>query len=300
MVSKLNMDHIMDKAEILIEALPYIQKFAGKIMVVKYGGSVMDDDDLKAKVIQDIALLKLVGFKPVVVHGGGSEISKWAAKTGMKTKFVDGLRVTDENTLKVTEMVLYTVNQELVSMIGQLGVRTVGLSGKDAGLILAEKRMPGGHDIGYVGRVKKIDTEIIYNMLDNDLVPVISPIGMGEDGQGYNINGDEVACEVAKALNAEKLAFLTDADGLYEDADDPDTLISEIYVEDARKLIESGSVAGGMLPKLKNCIDAAESGVARVHILNGNVAHCVLLEIFSNRGVGTAILNKKEMKFYHE
>jgi acetylglutamate kinase len=300
MVSKLNMDQVMGKAEILIEALPYIQRYAGKIMVIKYGGSVMENQELKEKVIQDVAMLKLVGFRPVVVHGGGNEISKWSGSMGLTPKFIDGLRVTDSKTLKVTEMVLYSINQELVSMLGQLGVKAVGLSGRDAGLIMAEKRTPNGVDMGYVGKIVKVNTEIINGMLKNDLVPVISPIGMGEDGHGYNINGDEVACEVAKALKADKLAFLTDADGLYEEHDDPDSLISEIYAEEAKAVIEGGGVVGGMLPKLENCIGAVESGVSRVHILNGNVPHCVLLEFFSNRGVGTAILSKKEKKYYHE
>ena len=298
MVSKLNMDQVMGKAEILIEALPYIQRYAGKIMVIKYGGSVMENQELKEKVIQDVAMLKLVGFRPVVVHGGGNEISKWSGSMGLTPKFIDGLRVTDSKTLKVTEMVLYSINQELVSMLGQLGVKAVGLSGRDAGLIMAEKRTPNGVDMGYVGKIVKVNTEIINGMLKNDLVPVISPIGMGEDGHGYNINGDEVACEVAKALKADKLAFLTDADGLTKSMM---ILIHsyQLYAE-GRKLYRRGGVVGGMLPKLENCIGAVESGVSRVHILNGNVPHCVLLEFFSNRGVGTAILSKKEKKYYHE
>jgi len=300
MTSKLNMDKIYDKASILIEALPYISRFAGKTMVIKYGGSVMDNEELKKSVIQDIALLKLVGFRPVIVHGGGKKISQWSRQSGLKPQFVDGLRVTDAKTLKVTEMVLYTINQEIVSKIGCLGVKAIGLSGKDAGMIIADKRMPEGNDIGYVGHIKEVNTEIINSMLDDDFVPVISPIGMDENAQGYNINGDEVACEVAKALQAEKLAFLTDADGLYEDFYDPDTLISEIYVDEAKTLVEGGTVVGGMLPKLCNCIEAVESGVSRVHILNGNIQHSILLEIFSNRGVGTAILSRKESKYYHE
>lgn len=300
MVSRLNMDKALDKAEILIEALPYIRKFNRKVIVVKYGGSAMENDDLKKKVMEDVVLLKLVGFKPVIVHGGGKEISRWCGKVGIESRFSEGLRVTDEDTLEVAEMVLAKVNQELVSMIRSLGVLPAGVSGKDGGLLTVSRKQPGGQDIGFVGEIQKVNTKILWDLLKADYLPVVYSIGADEDGQAYNVNADDAACEIAKAMGAEKLAFLTDADGVYEEAGDPDTLISELYVTAARELITSGNISGGMLPKIENCISAIENGVKRVHILNGEIPHCLLLEIFTHRGVGTAILGDKEEKFYHD
>ena len=288
----------IDKASVLIEALPYIQRFNRQIIVVKYGGSAMLDEELRQSVIEDVVLLKLVGFKPVIVHGGGKEISKWLTRSGVETKFYDCLRITDTDTLDVAEMVLGKVNNELVSRAESLGIKAVGISGKDGNLLTAEKNEPDGKDIGYVGKVTDVDPKIIYDLLDNDFLPVIYPIGKGADGQGYNINGDHAATAIAKALEANKLAYLTDIVGVCTDPKDPDTLISELYSDDAKKLIEDGTVKGGMIPKLENCIEAIEAGVKRVHILDGRIPHCLLLEIFTDKGIGTAIMNSNEKKYY--
>ncbi len=294
------MKELLEKAEVLIEALPYIQRFNRKIIVVKYGGSAMVDEELKKSVIQDVTLLKLVGFKPIIVHGGGKEISKWVGKVGMEAEFVNGLRKTDEATMEIAEMVLGKVNKSLVQKVEQLGVNAIGISGKDGGLLKVDKKLSDGQDIGYVGEVKEVNPKILYDLLEKDFLPIICPIGLDDDFHTYNINADDAACSIARAIEAEKLAFLTDIEGVYKDPDDKNTLISELKISDAKKLIADGYIGGGMLPKLNNCIDAIENGVSRVHILDGRIAHCLLLEIFTNRGIGTAILGDKEMKFYHE
>ena len=290
----------LDKAEVLIEALPYIRRFNRKIIVVKYGGSAMVDEQLKRDVIKDVCLLKLVGFKPIIVHGGGKEISRWVGKVGMEPKFINGLRVTDADTMEIAEMVLNKVNKELVSLIQSLDIKAVGISGKDGGLLNVEKKYSGGEDIGFVGNVKKVNPKILMDLLDKDFLPVVCPIGMDDTFQTYNINADDAACAIAKAVNAEKLAFLTDIEGVYRDPKDPSSLISGRYVRDAKTLIENGNGGGGMIPKLQNCIDAIEEGVSRVHILDGRIPHCLLLEIFTNKGIGTAILRKTEEKYYHD
>ena len=295
-----NMKEIMEKAEVLIEALPYIQRFNRKIIVVKYGGSAMVDEELKKNVIQDVTLLKLVGFKPIIVHGGGKEISKWVGKVGMEPEFVNGLRKTDAATMEIAEMVLGKVNKSLVQMVESLGVNAIGISGKDGGLLKVDKKLSNGQDIGFVGDVKEVNPKILYDLLEKDFLPIVCPVGMDDEFNTYNINADDAACAIARAVKAEKLAFLTDIEGVYKDPEDKDTLISELPVSDARKLIEDGYIGGGMLPKINNCIDAIENGVSRVHILDGRIAHCLLLEIFTNRGIGTAILGDKETKFYHE
>lgn len=295
-----SMDEIMKKAEVLIEALPYIQRFNRKIIVVKYGGSAMVDDDLKHNVIADVVLLKLVGFKPIIVHGGGKEISKWVAKSGMEPKFINGLRVTDEPTMEIAEMVLNRVNKSLVQMIQQLGVKGVGISGKDGGLLHVQKRYSDGQDIGYVGEIDEVTPKILFDLLEKDFLPVVCPIGYDDNFDTYNINADDAACAIAKAVNAEKLAFLSDIEGVYRDFNDKSTLISELELDEAERFIREGFVGGGMIPKLSNCIDALKKGVSRVHILDGRIPHCLLLEIFTNKGIGTAILNHKEEKYYHE
>lgn len=287
-----NMQQYLDKAQVLIEALPYIQRFNRKIIVVKYGGSAMVDEELKKRVIEDVTLLKLVGFKPIIVHGGGKEISKWVRMSGKEPEFYHGLRVTDKDTMEVAEMVLFKVNQELVAMMAEAGVKAVGLSGKDAEMIHVTKKEVPGKDLGYVGEVKKVDTELLEALIQDDFVPVISPIGLGDDFEPYNINADDTACAVASALNAEKLVFLTDIEGVFVDPEDKSTLISEMDLAQAREFIARGVVGGGMLPKLQNCIEAIENGVARVHVLDGRVPHCLLLEFFTEKGVGTAILKE--------
>ena len=295
-----NMKELLQKAEVLIEALPYIQRFNRKIIVVKYGGSAMVDEELKKPVIQDVTLLKLGGFKPIIVHGGGKEISKWVGKVGMEPVFINGLRKTDEATMEIAEMVLNKVNKSLVTLVQELGVNAVGISGKDGGLLKVEKKYSNGEDIGFVGEITEVNPQILYDLLEKDFLPIICPVGMDAEYNSYNINADDAACAIAKAVKAEKLAFLTDIEGVYKDPKDKDTLISELRVSEARELIGDGFIGGGMLPKLNNCIDAIENGVSRVHILDGRIAHCLLLEIFTNRGIGTAILGDKETKFYHE
>ena len=292
-----NMEQYLEKASVLIEALPYIQRFNRKIIVVKYGGSAMTDEELKKNVIEDVTLLKLVGFKPIIVHGGGKEISRWVSKVGMEPKFINGFRVTDEDTMEIVEMVLNKVNKSLVDKVEQLGVKAVGITGKDGGLLHVTKKYTDGQDIGYVGDVDRVDPKIIFDLLENDYLPIIAPTGLDDDFNTYNINADDAASAIAKAVKAEKLAFLSDVEGVYMDQNDPSTLISELHLRDAHKLIEDGIISGGMLPKINNCIDVVENGVKRVHILDGRIPHCLLLEIFTNKGIGTAILDDDESKF---
>ena len=283
------MDQVMQKASVLIEALPYIQKFNRKIIVVKYGGSAMSNEELQRNVIQDVTLLKLVGFKPIIVHGGGKAISKWVGKVGEEAKFVNGLRVTDEETMEIAEMVLGRVNKNLVTMVEELGVKAVGISGKDGGLLKVNKKYADGQDIGYVGEINKVDPKVLYDLLEKDFLPIVAPVGLDDDFNTYNINADDAACAVARAVGADKLVFLTDIEGLYKDINDKSSFISRLSAGQAEELINSGVIGGGMLPKLNNCTAAIRNGVNRVHILDGRVPHCLLLEIFTNEGVGTAI-----------
>ncbi len=295
-------DSWLEKAGILIEALPYIREFNGKTIVVKYGGSAMTDPALRRSVIRDVALLKLVGMKPIIVHGGGKEISKWVKLSGQTPEFVNGLRVTDQNTMEIAEMVLNKVNKHLVQYMEQNGVAACGICGKDGGTLMVKKKeIPGGRDIGYVGEVTQVNTKLIDTLVANDIVPVICPVGLGEaDFHTYNINADDAACAIAEAEHAEKLAFLSDIEGVYRDPHDPETLISELTVEETRAFIASGNAGGGMLPKLTNCIAAIESGVSRVHILDGRVEHSLLLEFFTDRGIGTAIISDSAKRYYSE
>ena len=290
----------LEKAAVLVEALPYIQKFNRKVIVVKYGGSAMVDEQLKKSVISDVTLLKLVGFKPIIVHGGGKEISKWVGKVGKEAQFINGLRVTDEETMEIAEMVLGRVNKSLVSMVEELGVKAVGISGKDGGLLKVKKKYADGKDIGYVGEITDVDPKILYDLMEKDFLPIICPVGLDDEFNTYNINADDAACAIARAVGANKLAFLTDIEGLYRDFEDKSSLISEITVKEAKELIAGGTIGGGMLPKLSNCIDAIEAGVSRVHIIDGRIPHSILMEIFSDRGVATAILGDTEEKYYHE
>ena len=290
-----NMEEILSKAEVLIEALPYIQRFNRKIIVVKYGGSAMSSEELQKNVIKDVTLLKLVGFKPIIVHGGGKEISRWVGKVGKEAKFVNGLRVTDAETMEIAEMVLNKVNKGLVSMVQELGVKAVGISGKDGGLLKVDKKYSNGEDIGFVGDIKDIDPKILYDLLERDFLPIVAPIGMDDNFQTYNINADDVACAIAKAVGAEKLAFLTDIEGLYKDINDKSSFISRLSASEADQLISDGFIGGGMLPKLANCTSAIKNGVNRVHILDGRIPHCLLLEIFTQKGIGTAIVKDDEV-----
>ena len=284
------MDQILSKAEVLIEALPYIQQFNRKIIVVKYGGSAMSNEELQKNVIKDVTLLKLVGFKPIIVHGGGKEISRWVGKVGKEAEFVNGLRVTDDETMEIAEMVLNKVNKNLVRMVEELGVRAVGISGKDAGLLQCIKKCPDGKDIGFVGEIVGVDPKVLYDLLEKDFLPIVAPIGLDDQYMTYNINADDAACAIAKAVGADKLVFLTDIEGLYRDIEDRSSFISRLTASQADELIESGCIGGGMLPKLSSCTDAIKEGVNRVHILDGRIAHCLLLEIFTDKGIGTAII----------
>lgn len=288
------MSRILEKAETLIEALPYIQKFNRKIIVVKYGGSAMSNEELQKNVIKDVTLLKLVGFKPIIVHGGGKEISRWVSKVGKEAEFVNGLRVTDAETMEIAEMVLNKVNKSLVSMVQELGVKAVGISGKDGGLIRCNKKYVDGQDIGFVGDIRKVKPKILYDLLEKDFLPIVAPIGLGDNFDSYNINADDAACAIARAVSAEKLAFLTDIEGLYRDINDKSTFIPRLTASAAEDLVNSGYIGGGMLPKLMNCVDAIREGVNRVHILDGRIPHCLLLEVFTKQGIGTAIIEDND------
>ena len=288
------MDQVMQKASVLIEALPYIQKFNRKIIVVKYGGSAMSNEELQRNVIKDVTLLKLVGFKPIIVHGGGKAISKWVGKVGKEARFVNGLRVTDEETMEIAEMVLGRVNKNLVTMVEELGVKAVGIRGKDGGLLKVDKKYADGQDIGFVGDIKEVDPKVLYDLLEKDFLPIVAPVGLDDDFNTYNINADDAACAIAKAVGADKLVFLTDIEGLYKDINDKSSFISRLTAGQAEELINGGIIGGGMLPKLNNCTSAIRNGVNRVHILDGRVPHCLLLEIFTNEGVGTAIISDDE------
>ena len=288
-----------DKAEILVDALPYIQEFYGTTVVIKYGGNAMINDALKENVMRDVALMKFVGIRPILVHGGGPEITGFLKKVGKESTFVSGLRVTDEETVEIAEMVLDgKLNSEIVGLLNLRGVRAVGLSGKDAGLIKAQKKLATVYendtahqiDIGYVGEVTEINTSIIADLLNQGYVPVIAPIGMGEHGESYNINADYVAAEIAGALHAEKMLLLTDVEGVYKDFADKSSLISQLSMAEAREYIRSGVIEGGMIPKVEACLRALEAGAHKAHIIDGRLTHSIILEIFTSRGIGTMVL----------
>ena len=251
-MEKPEMEQIRKKAEVLIEALPYIQQFNRKIIVVKYGGSAMSDEELEKNVIKDVTLLKLVGFKPIIVHGGGKAISRWVEKVGKKPEFINGLRVTDEETMEIAEMVLGSVNKKLVSMVEELGVSAVGISGKDGGLLQVEKKYPDGQDIGFVGDVKKVNPKLLYDLIDSDYLPIVSPIGLDENCQTYNINADDAACAVARAVGADKLVFLTDVEGLYRDFSDKASFIFTHHGE------RCGGAFGKRIHRRRDAAEASE------------------------------------------
>ena len=294
------MRHAEKKAGTLIEALPYIQEFYGKTIVIKYGGNAMINDDLKNKVMEDVSLMKYIGMRPVIVHGGGPDITQFLKKVGKQSDFISGLRVTDEETVEIAEMVLDgKVNSDIVNLLNHRGVRAVGLSGKDAGLIRASKKLAtvydgDGHkesvDIGYVGQVDSIDAKILVDLIANDYIPVIAPIGVGEDGESYNINADYVAAEIAGALKAEKLLLLTDTEGVYKDFEDKDTFISSLTADEAREYIKSGVISGGMIPKIEACLKSLESGTNKIHIIDGRQPHSIILELLTSEGIGTQVI----------
>ncbi len=296
------MNKFIEKAEILMESLPYIKAFNSKTFVIKYGGSAMLDDSLKSDVIHDIILLKYIGINPVIVHGGGPIITTYLEKLGVKTKFVNGLRVTDKQTMDIVQMVLVgKINQEIVSMLNHFGGKGLGLTGKDANLVIARKIVPELNydknnksqeniDLGYVGEIDKINPEIIFNLCRNGYIPVISPIGVGLDGESYNINADTVAGEIAQALKAEKLIMLTDVEGIYEVPDNKSTKIDFLTSAKALEMLASNQINGGMIPKVKACLEAVDNGVNRTHIIDGREKHSLLLEIFTDTGIGTMVV----------
>ncbi|MBZ4673266.1 MAG: acetylglutamate kinase [Spirochaeta sp.] len=283
------------KAEVLIEAIPYIRTFAGSIVVVKYGGSAMVDEQLKKSVIQDIAMLKYIGLKPVVIHGGGKEITSLLDRLGKKSEFLDGLRVTDAETAQVAEMVLSgSIGKSLVSELEQVGISAVGISGKDGRTLLCSKKLDDkGRDLGYVGHVEKVDTSLLETLLSNNFVPVVSPVGVDEEGNTYNINADYAASAVAGSLSAQKLVFLTDVEGILKDKDDPSSIIRTLSTRQAEAYIQDGTINGGMIPKVQCCLDGLERGVSSVHVLDGRVPHAILLEIFTTRGIGTMVTKEE-------
>ena len=293
------MKHAEKKAGTIVEALPYIQAFYGKTIVIKYGGNAMINEDLKQKVMEDVSLMKYVGMQPVIVHGGGPDITQFLKKVGKKSDFVSGLRVTDEETVEIAEMVLDgKVNSNIVNLLNKRGVRAVGLSGKDAGLIKATKKMATVYDeegnkekvdIGYVGQVDSIDASILRDLLDMDYIPVIAPIGVGEDGESYNINADYVAAEITGALKAEKLLFMTDIEGVYKDFEDKDSFISSLTDVEAREYIKTGIISGGMIPKVEACLRSLDAGTQKVHIIDGRQPHAIILELLTEQGIGTQV-----------
>jgi acetylglutamate kinase len=293
--SDAQMQELIAKADILLDALPYIRRYSGKTMVIKYGGHAMTDDELKESFAQDIVLLKFVGINPVIVHGGGPQIGQLLTQLGIESQFVRGMRVTDAQTMDVVEMVLGKISKDIVSLINRHGGRAVGLSGKDGELIHAKKLTvetqeagkAGKVDIGLVGEVRAVNPAIIESLDRSDFIPVIAPVGVGEHGETYNINADLVAGEMAKALRAEKLILLTDVEGI-RDADG--NLMPAIDMDRAVQLIRQGVISGGMIPKVECCIEALRGGARKTHIIDGRVRHAVLLEIFTREGVGTEVV----------
>lgn len=284
------MNYTSEEASILVQALPYIQKYNGKIIVIKYGGNAMVDDELKRSVCRDAVLMHYVGMKPILVHGGGPEISAVMKKVGKEPTFVNGLRVTDEETMEIVEMVLAgKTNKGIVSIINNLGGRAVGLSGKDANLIVAEKAA-GEVDLGFVGEVAKINPTILTDLLEHGYIPVISSVAIGPNGESFNVNADHIAGEIAAEVGAAKLMMMTDVPGIYADFSNKSTLISELSVADATKMIATRHIDKGMIPKVEACITALAGDVDRTHIIDGTMPHSLLMEIFTDTGIGTMIV----------
>jgi len=286
------MDSIANKATILTEALPYIQRLQGKTIVIKYGGNAMGNDKVTQSVMQDITLLKYVGMNPIVVHGGGPEINKMLKQLSIESSFHKGLRITDKDAIDVVQMVLAgKINKEIVSILNSLGGRAVGICGKDGNLIEVEPmKSEDGVNLGFVGEIKKINPQLVELLAKDEYIPVVAPIGIGPDGQSYNINADTVAGSIAWALKAEKLIFLTDIDGIRSNPSDAGSLISTITVENANNLIADGTIKEGMIPKVKGCIEAVKNGVNFAHIVNGTIPHPIVLEIFTDTGIGTMMM----------
>ena len=294
------MDELVKKAEILVEALPYIQTFAGKTIVIKYGGAAMENDSLKHSVMQDVVLMKYIGMNPVVVHGGGNQISEWMRRVGKEAEFVQGLRVTDAETVEIAEMVLAgVINKEIVSLINLHGGKAVGLCGKDANLIRVQKHYPQvvnengkttSVDIGFVGEIVGVKPDVLFTLDQAGYIPVLAPNGVGDDDCTYNVNADTMAGEIAAALSAEKLILLTNQRGILQDLNDESSLISRIRTTEIEGLVADGIIGSGMLPKVEVCVTALNSGVWKTHIIDGRINHAILLEVFTQSGIGTEIL----------
>lgn len=288
---------IIEKAKVLSEALPYIQAFKDQVVVIKYGGSAMLDPKINETIIQDMVLLKSVGLRPVIVHGGGPEINQVLNKMAIESSFIDGLRVTTKETVEVVEMVLAgKVNKKIVSMIHEQGGSAVGLTGNDGQTIEAKKLEKEGIDLGFVGEITKVHTKLINTLIEGDFIPVIAPIGTDKEGHTYNINADYVAVAVAGVLNAQKLVFLTDVEGVLKDKEDPSSLISYLSKREAVEYLEDGTIKGGMIPKVTCCLEAIDKGVEMVHILDGRVQHALILEIYTHKGIGTMLYKGEEEK----
>lgn len=277
-----------DKAKVLVESLPYIQRFRGKIVLIKYGGSAMIDEGIKKSLIRDVALLQSIGLKPIIVHGGGKEIDKWLNIVGIQREFKNGLRVTNLATMEIVEMVLNKISKEIVGLLSQFGIKACGLSGKDGNMLQVVAK--DQENLGYVGKIIEVDCSLLHAMLENNFVPVICPVGISQTHESYNINADDAACALAEALKVEKLVFLSDIEGVYEDYNNKDTLIPKLTITKAHELMQQGVISGGMIPKIESCIKAINNGVSRVHIIDGRIEHCLLLEFFTNKGIGTAIV----------
>lgn len=276
-----------EKANVLIESLPYIKSFHNETVVIKYGGNAMMNEELKHSVIRDIVLMKFVGMNPIIVHGGGPDITSLMKKLGKEAEFIDGLRVTDEETMEITEMVLFgKINREIVSCINANGVKSIGISGKDGGTFRAKQK---DAKLGLVGEIVEVNTDLIDTIINKGYIPVISPIAYGNEGESFNINADEVAGRLAAELNAKKLILITDVKGVMRDRNDSSTVISQIKTEDIKEYMDKGIISGGMIPKIKCCFEAVKGGVERAHIIDGRKPHSILLEIFTNEGIGTMI-----------
>ncbi|MBU0635201.1 MAG: acetylglutamate kinase [Candidatus Omnitrophica bacterium] len=281
------------KVDILVEALPYIKRFHGKVVVVKYGGSAVEQAELNHTILEDITFMNQLGMHPVVVHGAGPFISKKMKEAGLEVKFVNGMRVTDKETLAIAEQALAEVNRNIIKELKELGNEAKGFVGRNGELITAKKK-PVAADIGYVGEVTGFDKKLIYSLLQAKIIPVVAPLGVGEDGELYNLNADTVAAEIARAMHADKMVILTNVQGIMEDINRPESLISSIDVAKLQELIEKKVVSGGMIPKVNACIQAANSGVAKTHIINAQIPHALLLEIYTEQGIGTEILSQKQ------
>jgi len=286
------MEKLIEKAKVLIEALPYIKKFHGKKVVIKYGGSAMEHKDIKKAIMQDIVFMKYVGMNPIIIHGGGNAITEALRKTGKKSQFVDGLRVTDKETIQVVEQVLVEeVNKEIVSLINESGGNALGINGKSESLIMATK-LKANKDLGFVGQIIKIQPEKLDELCNRGIIPVIAPLGLGENGETYNINADTAASEIAASLRAEKLVLLTDVPGILKDKSDAESIMSTLKVSEIEILEKRGIITGGMIPKIHACERALEAGVKKSHIIDGRVLHSLLLEIFTDKGIGTELIRR--------